>query len=331
MQIKAYFEEWSRQPGETVRMAVSAPGKMVRARFMRLVSGPGKGELDAGVVTDMPQVLDRSFAITPKTTAVGSHAVLPLPQPVEADTLAVHCWIFPTATGAAAQTVWALGKLSLAIRNGAIGLERSGRTIASIPDAIKPGHWYSVAAILADGQASLDLKRMDAKINARRHVSAAGGGVAVTASTLVLASSGVDETGSPRNAYDGKIDSPTIHLRRLGEADLLAAHDGRAITSPWASWLIGQDFASSSVAPAWAGGKPGRIHNGGERGVTGRNWNGRSDSFGEVPAQYCALQFHSDDMVDSGWAYELEFELPVDLKSGVYLVRLESVLISAGS
>lgn len=44
----------------------------------------------------------------------------------------------------------------------------------------------------------------------------------------------------------------------------------------------------------------------------------------EVPGQYCALQFHDDDMVNAGWTYDLEFALPTDLQSGIYLVRLES-------
>jgi len=325
VEIQAYFEEWSRLPGDRVRMAVSAMDLAVHARFMRLVSGPGKGELEAGFVVDMPEVLDQSFAVTPKQTVVGSHAQLALPKPVDSKVLTVHCWIFPTAaTSTDTQTIWALGELALKIRDGGLQLVSGSQVIATLASVIQPGHWYSVAATLSDGEAVLDLRRLDAKINAH-HRNAAPCDVTPPAdATLMLAASSTDHSGSPVDGYDGKIDSPTLHLRALNSSEVATLHRGRPVPNAWASWLLGQDFASSSIAPAWAGGKPGKLHNGGERAVTGRNWDGRSDSFGEVPDQYCALQFHRDDMVDSDWAYEIEFQLPTDIASGVYLVRLET-------
>ena len=41
MKIFAYFEEWSRRPGEAVRMAISTPLAEVRAELVRLTTGPG--------------------------------------------------------------------------------------------------------------------------------------------------------------------------------------------------------------------------------------------------------------------------------------------------
>ncbi len=43
MKIRAYFEEWSRRPGERVRMAISTPLPQVRADLVRLTTGPGAG------------------------------------------------------------------------------------------------------------------------------------------------------------------------------------------------------------------------------------------------------------------------------------------------
>ena len=58
--------------------------------------------------------------------------------------------------------------------------------------------------------------------------------------------------------------------------------------------------------------------------MTGRNWTGAEDSFVAAPQQYGAIYFHSDDMLDSEWEYNFTFELPKDLRSGVYAVRLEA-------
>src|SRR5580704_12858015 len=40
MDVQAYFEEWSRLPGETVRMAISTKHKSVRATLERITRGP---------------------------------------------------------------------------------------------------------------------------------------------------------------------------------------------------------------------------------------------------------------------------------------------------
>lgn len=326
MEIQAYFEEWSRLPGEVVRMAISAPATSVQARMLRLKSGPGKGENEAGRFVEMRSVLDERVSISPKTTTVGSYAIFPLPDKARLAELTAHCWIFPTALQRdAAQCVWSLGGLSLIIRDGALELRSGGKAVASIPGAIRPGHWYSVAASIAAGVAELDVQRLDAKVSARNRIAMPADIATVEAEIVWLAAAGADSIGSPMLAYNGKIDSLSFHRRRLSEGELQTLHGAAALDAiPWAWWKLHQDFASDEVAAGWPDGEPGKINNGGERGVTGRNWDGRSDSFCEVPLQYCALQFHEDDMVDAGWAYDLEFTLPVDLASGVYLVRLET-------
>lgn len=326
MDIQAYFEEWSRSPGDVVRMAISTPHPTVHASFARLQSGPGKGENDAGRFTTLGDVLSRTVSVGPKHTIVGSYAELPLPHALEAGTLSLHCWAFPTVPHRQArQVVWSLGELSLTIEAGALSLRSGGTSLVSLDDAMEPAHWYSVLAVFAGEQINLEVKRLDGKVNSHRTATTKGSASASGANVLLLATSGPDSSGSPRDCYNGKIDSPTLYLDRLSSEDIANLHEGRACTSrPWASWNLEENFASDAIASNASAGTFGHIYNGAERGVTGRNWDGRSDSFKEVPWQYCALQFHDDDMVDSGWPYELEFTLPKDLKSGVYLVRLES-------
>lgn len=45
MDVQAYFEEWSRLPGETVRMAISTKHKSVRATLERITRGPSNEDL----------------------------------------------------------------------------------------------------------------------------------------------------------------------------------------------------------------------------------------------------------------------------------------------
>ena len=90
------------------------------------------------------------------------------------------------------------------------------------------------------------------------------------------------------------------------------------------AWSFAEDFRSRDIHEVAERAPNGIIRNGAERAVTGRNWNGAEDLFVAAPQQYGAIYFHSDDMLDSEWEYNLSFELPKDLRSGVYAVRLEA-------
>jgi N,N-dimethylformamidase len=324
MDIQAYFEDWSLKPGETARMAISTAHPSVRATLVRLLSGPGAEPAVEGRTADLGKVLDVTLPGRLQTTAVGSYALLPLPSQVAGEPTSIHCWIWPTvAERAAPQAVWSLGDVALVLREGGIELRAKDAPLVAIEAGVLGRHWYSVSVTLDGKQASIDLKRLDGKVDALQSVSRQCA-VTLSGDMLTLAAAGVLETGAPVLPFNGKIDSPTLYRATPGAEQLAAWRRGRhAAETPWAAWKLGQDFADESIAPAFNG-APGRILNGGERGVTGRNWDGTSDSFLEKPDHYSALQFHDDDMVESGWTYDLAFKLPEALTSGVYAVRLEA-------
>jgi N,N-dimethylformamidase len=320
MDFQAYFEEWSRRPGDTVRMAVSTAHPEVKARFVRVVTGPGaKGEQKVGTV-EFPAVLDTSFAGREQATVVGSYARLPLPAAGWTDTLTVHCFIWPTVPERPqSQTVWSLPGLSLVVSNGGLTVLAGGAVAATVT-GLRGRAWYEVTVSAGPAGVALDVAEVGALVGGR--FSAKGAGAAPPpASELLLSAAGIDETGSPVAPFNGKIDSPRLFAAVVSPSDFGA---GGEPVPPIAAWKFGADWASRTIAVAAGQCPPGEIVNGAERGVTGHNWDGESDSFAEVPEQYAALQFHDDDMVDSNWDYDLEFTLPADLKSGLYAVRLEA-------
>ncbi len=66
----------------------------------------------------------------------------------------------------------------------------------------------------------------------------------------------------------------------------------------------------------------GRTVNAPTRGVIGANWDGTQVAFPLAPEQYGAIAFHEDDLEDAGWDVDFAFQVPVDLRSGLYAVRL---------
>lgn len=328
MKIFAYFEEWSRRPGERVRMAISTPLPEVKAELVRLTTGPGaagQSRVGSEPVADVPAMLVRGRL---QDSPVGSYADLPLGNLAAEDGVTVHCFIWPTLPTKDVQTVWALnhaaGRIELVLCGGRLQLLAAGDLVSSdMP--VSARCWYSVAAVLGARETILDVRALQMH-PARRHDRAAGQGVRIgQLQSLMLASAGPDERRRTIRSYNGKIDTPLLFGGALTAAQCLALHEqGERPAAPLAEWLIGGDWSSRtlrSLVPALADGE---LVNGVERGVTGRNWDGRSDSFIETPEQYCALQFHEDDMVDAGWSYDLDFTLPATLRSGVHAVRLSA-------
>ncbi|MGH8597441.1 MAG: N,N-dimethylformamidase beta subunit family domain-containing protein, partial [Gammaproteobacteria bacterium] len=58
------------------------------------------------------------------------------------------------------------------------------------------------------------------------------------------------------------------------------------------------------------------------RAMTGYNWRGRNDCFRLNPAEYGGIYFNDDAIIDCRWQPSVEWQLPLDLKSGVYAARL---------
>ncbi|WP_158810771.1 N,N-dimethylformamidase beta subunit family domain-containing protein [Beijerinckia sp. L45] len=321
MNIQAYFEEWSRAPGETVRMAVSTAHRQVHATLVRLLSGPARDGQSVGRTRACPDVLDKNFAGRLQTTAVGSYATLPVPAaPTGATT--IHCWIWPTLPKhATPQAVWSVGRLALVIADGTLQLRDGATTLVGLAKPVITRTWSAVTVTLDGTDATLTLAIVDKR---PRHTAiTAPCSLVVSSQTFMLAASGVAATG-PIAAFNGKIDSPALYVGPFTPADIDAVGRGLApSTSPWAAWELAADYASETIA-SLTGAAPGHLFNGVERGVTGRAWDGTSDSFIESPAHYTALQFHDDDMVDAGWAYDLSFDLPKTLESGVYAVQLDA-------
>ena len=328
MKIRAYFEEWSRRPGERVRMAISTPLTGVRAELVRLTTGPGAAgegrigtEPVAGIAAmTVPGRLQHS--------PVGSYARLPLGDVQENGSSSFHCAIWPTRPAKGTQTVWAInhakGTLKLVLAEGRLSLANGG-TLVTSDMPIMARNWYSVVATIGPEGSALDVYLLKGHTRQRAARNEGQGSAIGRAQELMLASIGPDATRRAIECYNGKIDSPRLYGSALSAAQCRELHLGDAMSATAsAEWLIGGDWSSRTVQSLIPGLPHGELVNGVERGVTGGNWDGRSDSFIETPSQYCALQFHEDDMVDADWSYDLDFALPDNIRSGVYTVKLSS-------
>lgn len=328
MKIQAYFEEWSRLPGETVRMAISSPHPRLRAVLERITGGPGDPAAPRMPTAPLPEVLDREIQVGLQDTVVGSWAELPfedVPGP-----LSLHLWFWATTPDLnRTQVIASMGgsaRVSLELVAGR--LELAGPTgRVRVLDSVPVREWLS-AAITVDretGVAVADVQQVSGILPVPGRWTATAAVGVPDAGGIRLATCDLTATGTPAQPYNGKIENPSVYAGLLTIDQAAALHaDGEVTAGRLAAWDFSRDQATGWLRATGPNAHDGLLHNGGDRAVTGHRWSGRSDSFVEVPEEYAAVHFHDDDMVDADWSYQLEFTLPDDLSSGVYAVRLSN-------
>jgi N,N-dimethylformamidase len=335
MDVQAYFEEWSRLPGETVRMAISTKHASVRATLERITRGPTKEDSDGvsrpfGV--PIPGV-DITVPSVEQPIAIGSYAELPLGGDF-GPSFALHFWFYSSVPGweesqtLVTATSQGNESFALAIRKSQLFVSIRGQSRA-LGLSVQPLLWYSVAVSVETRQGKSDVlvhikqaKGLPGPAPVRR-ARAAFDGAGPSFDRLLLATRAVSPIGSAVDGFNGKIDSPVFFKRALTEEECAALHIGSRKEASLA-WSFAEDFRSREIREVAGRAPDGAIRNGAERAVTGRNWTGLEDSFVAAPDQYAAIYFHSDEVLDAGWEYNLSFELPKDLRSGIYAVRLEA-------
>jgi N,N-dimethylformamidase len=113
-----------------------------------------------------------------------------------------------------------------------------------------------------------------------------------------------------RDHFDGRLEHP-----KLGRGG-----DGTALA--W--WDFSLDVSTPRIADRGPHGLHGALVNQPTRAMPGACWDGSAMDWQAAPAQYAAVHFHADDLDDCGWDTDFAFDVPVDLPSGVYGIRLRA-------
>ncbi len=129
--------------------------------------------------------------------------------------------------------------------------------------------------------------------------------------------------------FNGKIDAPRVFDRALERDELAALARGgdraRALgATAVGAWDFSVGIGSTVVHDTSPHRRHGRAVNMPMRAATGHNWSGREDDFRLAPEEYGAIHFHDDDLDDAGWEPDLAWDVPAELRSGVYAARLRA-------
>lgn len=311
--LAGYFDRISVRPGERIALKASAEaaGK-VAAQVVRIgfadknPDGPGMS------IQDFAGIAPQSFAGRKQTVALGSWGHAPaaglFDTPILRLQLRYQPWLVRdagaviVAMGGQSQSAWAL----ISTTTG-FALEVGGQEIATLALRPRRKKWYEIAVEfdLRKGQIALNVASLDGQ---QRSETSGKAALQLPDAPMIYFAAEPSAKGMRRHV-NGRIEDVTFRSES-------AAGPVRAF---WDFSLAMQGLGIIDTGPL---GLHGQLVNLPTRAVQGSLWDGSAQAFQHAPRQYAAIHFHEDDIYDCQWETNLELEIPSDMPSGVYGLRL---------
>jgi N,N-dimethylformamidase len=337
--LVGYADRLVAAPGDRIRFMISSELPEFGARLVRLGAGPARPQGPGFGEEPVAGVAESRHAGRVQTLRPGSHVVVEQPPQLGGEEPFTICaWLWTAIPRHGEQALIAVGELpddqivlligpggdlelrlgdadggSQVVRTGVPLQERMWTFVAAAVDPVA-----ATATLIQDRRTHWPLVTGDASV-----VQGLDGPVAQPRGPLLMGAAGLP----PGTHLNGKLEAPMLLAGAAGPDELasLAADvpPGELGLTVLAAWDFSLAPSSRRVADTGPGGHDGRCVNLPMRAVTGRRFTGRTTDFREAPAEYAAISFHDDDLADAGWEPDLELDLPADLPSGVYALRLE--------
>ncbi|HRK44277.1 MAG TPA: LamG domain-containing protein [Nocardioides sp.] len=137
--------------------------------------------------------------------------------------------------------------------------------------------------------------------------------------------------------YNGKIDSPRLCNRALTRLEIeqmklggaAGMDEGRSLgpsghlgAALVAAWDFSEEISGCRIVDRGPYRLDGQLVGLPARGMTGHNWSGRETDWRRAPGEYGAIHFHDDDVDDARWDVDFSLDVPADLPSAVYAMKL---------
>ncbi len=114
----------------------------------------------------------------------------------------------------------------------------------------------------------------------------------------------------PTTCFNGKLERPRVWSTSSAGAP------------PVAEWDFSIGIPTDTIRDIGPHGIHGTLANMPTRGTRGSRWTGDVLTWMADPEGYAAIHFHDTDLADSGWSSSGVFDVPADLPSGCYALRI---------
>ncbi|WP_439813611.1 N,N-dimethylformamidase beta subunit family domain-containing protein [Zavarzinia sp. CC-PAN008] len=318
-QVLAYADRWSVRAGEALAVRVSLlSGREYEVQVVRLFSGEVDLRGDGLGLVPVAAPCNGRHMGRAQPLPAGSYGTAPWRGPAQPDALTVQAFVMPTLPGDGAQQVLAIGTaLQLVLDEAghfALRTDAGAELVAAQPAT--PSAWVLVAGSWGDGRLSLAVGDAVVTLDLPGWCPTLAEGAQV----VLSAPSGA--------GFDGRIDRPRVALGVLDPATSAALSAPRPPADLLARCVLALDLAQDMAGRRMVDLSPsaahGTLHQLPMRAVRGQNWHIGVHDWRQDPTLYGAVHFHRDDLNDACWDTDFAWDVPDDLESGVYAVRLRA-------
>ena len=348
--IMGYCSPWTVMPGDTLNVMVSVYGPdRYRADLVRVICGNDDPELDIYREEEIVAPFAGEYPGREQITVAGSYVTIPTsPLVTGLGSFTVQAWVFPTTPEKGAQglisnwdDVTASGFALIIDDSGAAAMrlgDGSGATVeVTTGRPLAKRRWHLVCAAYNAAEAVLTVSQdfIGPQFEASTSASATGvvdfaPAMRSTRPLIMAAMPAIHPAGRPgaSHFFNGKLDRPRLVGRALNMADSVAlgwnVMPHMREPSVVAAWDFSRNIGDVTVVDAGPNSLHGRVVNLPSRAVKGFNWSGSEQNWRHAPEEYGAIHFHDDDLYDAEWDTDFTYDIPTDLSSGVYAVRLRA-------
>ncbi|MDA1074083.1 MAG: N,N-dimethylformamidase [Proteobacteria bacterium] len=323
--LVSYLDPLSVQPGKnlSIRVSCEAPGEF-QAQLVRLICADNRPHGTGFVEQELDASLNGRYPARYQGLHPGSYALLPALDAMTDVTVVLG--VYPTTPTAQGQCMVGHPDLSLRIENGVVVAWTRNGTLRS-EQPLQARRWHIVVySHNATGQCDLTVVRLGLGVGEHDVQNTVSGDLstcALSAGDWLLAAQPVE--GRIQAGFNGRLEAPGILARALSADAALTLHRNRSVTTHadvQGAWDFSLEIGSDTVVDTSPHKRHGSLHQQPLRAVKGMLWRGDIQAWQHAPEQYAAIHFHEDDLVDAGWEADIVWQLPDDLASGVYAVRL---------
>ncbi|MDG2482177.1 MAG: hypothetical protein P8Q36_15120, partial [Alphaproteobacteria bacterium] len=346
--IMGYCSDWSVMPGDTLNVMVSTYGPdRYRANLVRVICGNDDPDLDIYREEEIAAPFAGEYPGHEQITVSGSYVTIPSSPLVSGlGSFTVQAWVFPTTpekgvqglisnwddatTSGFALTIDDSGAAAMRLGDGSGGTKEvaTGKPMAK-------RRWHLVTAAYDAAAAALTVSQdfigpqFEVRTSASTTVVVDFTPAMGSAQPLIMAAMpATHPAGRPgaSHFFNGKLDRPRLVGSALSLADSTAlgwdALPHERDMSVVAAWDFSHEIGSATIMDASPNDLHGWAVNLPSRAVKGFNWSGSEQNWRLAPQEYGAIHFHDDDLYDAEWDTAFTYEIPGDLRSGVYAVHL---------
>lgn len=334
--ILSYSDVFSTEPGGRVEFKVSVEGDApYHAEIVRLRCGDGTPEGPAFHETPVESAVTGDYPARAQAIDVGSYIDIGQPDAFDLESFTLQAYVWPTTPSKGEQAI--LANWDEDAKHGfALVIDEEGGAALYLGDG-KDNFILGTGVPLLERQwylltASFDGATRQAWIGQRPLVqlphddTTASGASGVDLSPVRGPGLRIADWAGDGGRYNGKIDSPVVSNRALS-TDMRHAVMAHAVPADLsdalvARWDFSQEMSGNRIVDVSGNGHDGATVNLPTRAMKGWNWDGTEYNWARKPEHYGAIHFHDDDLYDCGWSTDFAFEVPRDLKSGIYCAKM---------